>query len=191
MMVRKKTKAMVSGVALLIVLIFMAGNYAGYLSRVDAMETNGVWTVDFKGSIYMSGGVIYGVIDTFKGIYDGTPDIPDYSDYFFSMFEREKNTIQDIPYNNTLVEVRLTVICVEHNLKARTLFSEKIDVAYLWAGGGFDSNGLIYAFNYTLGQYVADPARSPIKLLACLEIEGTAEVTKTFYLPIPDLEAVQ
>lgn len=186
---RSKLKSIIFGVSVVIVIVLISGNYTSYLSKAEAMRSNGVWAVDFAGTVYMSSGVIYGVIDTLKAQFDSTPEIPSYSDYFFSFFESDSNAIPDIPYNHTLVNMRLTVKCVEHNMVERTLLSEKISIAYLWAGGAIDADDSIYSFAYTLGPYVAQSDNSPLKIVAYLELDGAPKITKSYYLIIPNLTA--
>ena len=98
------------------------------------------------------------------------------------------NKITSIPDNNTLVEMNLLVKATETGLKERTILDEKIDIAYLWAGGSMDSDGMIYNFTFSLGPYVAYWEYSPVKVNAELELDTGFTTTKNAYVTIPNLE---
>lgn len=178
-------------IILAIVIIYVSGSYVAYYDRMAEFEQRGAWYVTFEGNVYFTGGEVYAVITELSTVYDLTPELPSYQEYFFSMFDSSTNRAIEVPYNNTFVEAEIMVRATETGLAERTLLKESISIPYLWAGGDMDSSGLIYSFSYELGPYIAYWEYSPIKVVASIGLDIGAMISETSYLSVPEiLEAV-
>lgn len=175
-------------IILAIVVIYITGSYVAYADKMALFEERGAWYVTFEGDVYFAGGEVYAVITEMEAYYDATPDLPDYQEYFFSMFDSQTNKVLEVPYNNTFVEAEIMVTATETGLAERTLLKEKISIPYLWAGGDMDSDGLIYSFSYELGPYVAYWEYSPIKVVASVGLDIGTTTSESSYLAIEEIE---
>jgi hypothetical protein len=167
-------------------LLFITGSYVAHLERMELLSTRGGWTVEVEGSVYLSRGVIYSTIDRFVVQYDSTPELSSYGDYLGDMFSSPPNDSMEVAPNQTLVEVHVLITSEGDGLAKRTLLDKIIDVAYVWAGGDFDSDGRIAVFSYELGPYVAYHEYSPYKIVC--EVTADMDVERqTKYLTIPNI----
>lgn len=181
-----RIKKLIGPLVVVVFLLFITGTYVAYMEKVADMQDRGVWTVSVAGSVYLSGGEVYPVIQTMKCIYDKSPEIPTYGEYLDDMFSGGDDSSLEVSDNQTFVEVNILVTSESDGLSKRTLLDKTIKVAYLWAGGSFESDGKIAAFSYDLGPYVAYYEYSPYKITCEVSVDGH-EVKETRYLTIPAL----
>ena len=182
-----RIKKLIGPLILVVFLLFVTATYAAYSDEVALMKENGVWTVSANGSIYLSGGQVYAVIESFKAQYDAYPELPDYGDYLNDLFGSGSDSRDGVADNQTFVEVRVLITSEGDGVSKKTLLEDKFKVAYLWAGGDLASDGKIATFDYILGPYVAYQEYSPYKLICEVSVDDKT-IRETKYLTIPVME---
>ena len=166
-------------------LLVLTSTYVGYMEKVDLMQSRGVVEVALEGSVYLSGGQVYAVIEHFNAEFNAHPEIPTYTDYLNDMFSSDSDGSTSVSDNQTFVEVHISIISYGDGIE-RTLLDKTLKVAYVWAGGDFGTDGQIASFEYNLDPYVAYHEYSPYKITCQIEVDGS-QVTESEYLTVPDL----
>lgn len=166
-------------------LLVLTSTYVGYMEKVDQMNSRGVVEIELVGSVYLSGGEVYAVIEKFNADFNAHPDIPTYTDYLNDMFSSDASSSVSVSDNETFVEVQITITCIGDGIE-RTLLDKTVKVAYVWAGGSFENDGKIAVFEYILDPYVAYYEYSPYKLTCQITVDGN-HVSESEYLTVPDL----
>jgi hypothetical protein len=179
-----KLRRMIGLGAVGVVLLFVTATYVQYSDQASLMQSRGVWTVEVEGSVYLTGGSIYGVIDNFRAQYDSSPVIPTFGEYLSDKFGA--GTKQGaVPANDTFVEMRVVVTVKGEGGYEKTLLDKTTNIPYTWAGGDFGANGLIGSFSYDLGPEIAYYEFSPFKITAKILVDNSQKAIETFYLTIP------
>ena len=171
-----------------VTLLFLTATYVQYSNYAELLKDRGCWTVDVSGGVYLTGGSIYATIDQFRAQYDSSPDIPTFGQFLTDKFGSGE-TQQAVPENDTFVKLRVVVTVKGENGYDDVLLDKATNVPYTWAGGSIGQNGLIGAFDYSLGPYVAYYEFSPLKITTKVLIDGSQKAIQTFYLSIPEPES--
>lgn len=169
-----------------IVSLFLLGSYVSYSNHIEALESRGSYGIVLEGSVYLTLGIVQPIVSSFKASFDSSPEIPGYMEYLSDRFSiGGGGPAQGVSDNETFVIVHITVTVSGADGFGSTLLDEDLRIAYLWAGGLFDS-GKIGVFSYSLGPYVAYHEFSPYKVTATVQADK-AKIVTTEYLTIPDI----
>ena len=167
-----------------IICLILLASYVGYSNEIEALESRGAWSVVFSGNVLLLAGKTVPFITEFKATYDSTPEIPGFMDYLTDRFSLSGGSPgQSVADNETFVILKLSVT-VSGDDYDTTLLNEEVKLAYVWAGGIWDSTGKIGEFSYSLGPYVAYHEFSPYKITASV-FAGDSKMIMTEYLTIP------
>ena len=173
--------------AVAVVLLFLTATYVQYSDQTSLMKSRGVWTLEVKGGVYLTGGSIYATIDEFRAQYDDSPVVPTFGQFLGDKFGSGKKQ-SAVPANDTFVKLRVVVTVKGEDGYEKALLDKETNVPYVWAGGSYGQNGLIGSFDYSLGPYVAYYEFSPLKITTKVLIDNSQKATQSFYLTIPEPE---
>lgn len=182
----KWTQLIVPG-AMIVAALVVSGTYIGYSNKVEAMQENGIWEVEFEGAVYLTNGIIYPVITKLDGEYNAYPTIPTYKEYLEDMFSSDSGVVTDLNYTNTLTKAHFTVTATGEGLSEQVLLKESWDIAYQWVGGSMDGDSRIAVFSFSLGPYMADVGRSPYAIVATVALDYGNTITEKCFVVIPDM----
>ena len=171
-----------------VILLFLTATYVQYSDYTSLLRDRGCWTVDVSGGVYLTGGSIYATIDQFRAQYDSSPEIPTFGQFLTDKFGSGE-TQQAVPENDTFVKLRVVVTVKGENGYDDVLLDKATNVPYTWAGGSIGQNGLIGAFDYSLGPYVAYYEFSPLKITTKVLVDNSQKAIQSFYLSIPEPES--